>query len=391
MIEVKSQERRAKCPTRMFALRSFSGSRLSTLSPRPRRGITLLELLITILIISILAALILGVAAVAGETARQHQTAHTIERLHTLLVDYYNTLKTRRVRLNSGVEAAINNPTNIPNASDRSAALAEARLYARREMVLMEIPDRWSDVLLASVVASDKANVNPLTPLYFAEPSSTTGRTALANVYLRRYLALAAAVNNVSDMKKRQEALGALVANQSAECLYMVITLATGDGEARGQFGESTIGDTDGDGAPEFLDGWGHPINFLRWAPGFDSQIQLNQNEIDTMVSGTQTAEAQRLIARDHDPFDMYRRDGHAFRLVPLIYSSGKDEISGIYDAPDYVTWRKGAFGTPARQQPYLKPWLTPYEFDSSLSAYLGTSTGEGTADNVHNHLMGLR
>ena len=60
----------------------------------------------------------------------------------------------------------------------------------------------------------------------------------------------------------------------------MVITIACGDGEARTLFHESNIGDTDGDGAPEFLDGWGHPINFLRWAPGFDSEIQLNANEL---------------------------------------------------------------------------------------------------------------
>ncbi len=60
----------------------------------------------------------------------------------------------------------------------------------------------------------------------------------------------------------------------------MVITLATADGEARTLFGENSIGDTDGDGAPEFVDGWGHPINFLRWAPGFESQIQLDANQL---------------------------------------------------------------------------------------------------------------
>ena len=45
--------------------------------PARRRGVTLIELLIVMLIISILAALVLGVAAVAMETARQAQsTAH---------------------------------------------------------------------------------------------------------------------------------------------------------------------------------------------------------------------------------------------------------------------------------------------------------------------------
>ena len=70
--------------------------------------------------------------------------------------------------------------------------------------------------------------------------------------------------------------------NQSAECLYMIVINACGDGEAKTLFSESTIGDTDGDGAPEFLDGWGHPISFLRWAPGFVSDIQLNVNDLST-------------------------------------------------------------------------------------------------------------
>ena len=131
--------------------------------------------------------------------------------------------------------------------------------------------------------------------------------------------------------------------NQGAECLYMVITLACGDGEARSQFHESDIGDTDGDGAPEFLDGWGNPISFLRWAPGFDSQAQLNANLLGdrpplppqnpTSLNATWIEAANN----NHDPYDMYRVDVAAFRLMPLIYSAGRDEEFDIVDAPDYV------------------------------------------------------
>ena len=103
MRRVKSQERRVK--SQKFELRAALGfwlstldSRLSTLDFRAR-GVTLVELLITILIISILAALILGVAAVAGETAREAQTRNIVTRLHTLLAEYYDTYKTRRVQL----------------------------------------------------------------------------------------------------------------------------------------------------------------------------------------------------------------------------------------------------------------------------------------------------
>ena len=39
--------------------------------------------------------------------------------------------------------------------------------------------------------------------------------------------------------------------------------------EAMSQFGENEIKDLDGDHWPVFIDGWGNPIMFLRWAPGF--------------------------------------------------------------------------------------------------------------------------
>ena len=74
----------------------------------------------------------------------------------------------------------------------------------------------------------------------------------------------------------------------------MVITMACGDGEARTLFSENSIGDTDGDGAPEFLDGWKHPINFLRWAPGFDSQIQIDAHQFDTQDPDSSTAMENR-------------------------------------------------------------------------------------------------
>ena len=54
-------------------------------------------------------------------------------------------------------------------------------------------------------------------------------------------------------------------ANEAAECLYMIVMLSTPD--ARSQFSDSEIGDTDNNGFPEFLDGWGNPIFFLRWSP----------------------------------------------------------------------------------------------------------------------------
>jgi prepilin-type N-terminal cleavage/methylation domain-containing protein len=406
---VKRQEPRVESQMRMVAVRSYSGSRLLTLRPRPFRGVTLIELLVVILIISILAALVLGVAAVATETARQAQTKHIVERLHTLLTEFYGTFKTRRVRLNPAVEAKINGDTT-KTAAQKRQLLAEARLYALREIMLMEIPDRWSDVLLNALPDTNASNAVPLPPIYVDTTGSTSqtsgtglyGRTPLAAAYLRRLKQIA--LNAVT-----KDQVDALRDNQGAECLYMIITLACGDGEARSQFKEADIGDTDGDGAPEFLDGWGNPINFLRWAPGFDSQIQSNANNLQ-LADKTSPTYWKTVEAKDHDPFDVYRveqtdadasnrgRKG-AFRLVPLIYSRGRDETFGIRITPKYVAWRPVDNAWPAgymlvsqSQYPRLSPYYPVFDADDNTTAYLGTPDSNGTAaDNIHNHLLGLR
>ncbi len=378
-----------------LAARPFSGTRPSTLDPRPaHRGYTLVELLVVIMIIGILAALVLGVAAVAGETAREQHTRHVVERLHTLLTDFYGTFKTRRVKLNPAVEEIIANSNLKP--AERGQALAQARLYALREMMLMEIPDRWSDVLLNAVPTSNPSSAIAMQPIYLDTTGTsgpvTLGRTPLAAAYLRRYAQIAA--NTTSEK---------LLENQSAECLYMVITMACGDGEARTLFGESTIGDTDGDGAPEFLDGWGHPISFLRWAPGFDSPIQQNANLLGDLDIKSPNQAWTSAAAGDHDPYDVFRANAFAFRLVPLVYSAGRDEAYGIRNAEQlvgsnqYVAWTgvRDATKVSLKYQLNSLPLLLPYAkvkdpADGAL-VYLGTAIDGTATDNVHNHLLGKR
>jgi hypothetical protein len=246
-------------------------------------------------------------------------------------------------------------------------------------MMLIEMPDRWSDVVLNSVGST------AFVPVYLND------RTDLSNVYLRRYNnllvrtnAITGATNTIAEIRE----------NQGAECLYLVITLATGDGEARSLFGESTIGDTDGDGAPEFLDGWGHPISFLRWAPGFDSLIQVNANTLEgPPKDNTVWLNAAR---QDHDQFDVFRVDEPAFRLVPLIFSAGRDEELGVRTAEEYRVLQ-GL--TPAKLNsvpssiswPAILPYAQVTDTLDGAKVFLGTAIDGTSTDNVHNHLIGLR
>jgi hypothetical protein len=102
----------------------------------------------------------------------------------------------------------------------------------------------------------------------------------------------------------------------AAKYLYMWISMTYP--EAMEQFDQNEIADLDRDGWPVFIDGWGNPIMFLRWAPGFLPSIDPKTN-CDTEV---QTGDA----INDHDPFDSRRICPSNYRLIPLIYSPGPDQ-----------------------------------------------------------------
>ena len=59
----------------------------------------------------------------------------------------------------------------------------------------MEMPDRWSDVLLNTVPSTLSGFNDSLKPIYLDPASlSANGRTDLGEAYLRRYNALATAL-----------------------------------------------------------------------------------------------------------------------------------------------------------------------------------------------------
>jgi prepilin-type N-terminal cleavage/methylation domain-containing protein len=341
----------------------------------PHSAFTLVELLVTIAIIGILSSLLLGAASLSMGTARQARTESLIARLHTLLSQHYDSFRDRRVEIN-------------PVAGASGQMLAARRLLGTREQMRLELPDRWSDITLEAIPSTPQAYDGSPAPI---APSVLIARPAMSRMFLRKYNQLAA--NSVPREK--------LLQNQGAECLYMIVMLAAGDGESRGLFSESDIGDTDGDGAPEFIDSWGNPISFLRWAPGFDSDVQLDMNQLAAVNDNDQV---QQLVAENRDPFDLFRRDTfltgatpRGFRLVPLIFSAGPDQVFGIVDGsppgPDFT-----GQNVQTRNALFSADISLPFEqvsdpFLNFSGVYLGQKIpGEPTAtDNIHNHLISGR
>ncbi|MBN1591198.1 MAG: type II secretion system protein [Pirellulales bacterium] len=332
------------------------------LSPatRQRGGFTLIDLLVAITVIGILMAITLGAVGSARQATRIDKTRYTITKLHYVMMGKYDSYRTRRL------------PIAIPPGTFPQVA-ALYRVNAMRDLMRMEMPDRWSDVFNVG---------NPSDPdavaLYLTFAPSLTHR------YRRIYFNSAAA----SDP---QDKWGA------AECLYMIVMAIP---DAAGQFHESEIADTDNDGLPEFVDAWGTPIRFIRWPSGFywdppndfygESDLQFGPQGI-----------SDKYQADPFDPRGVLLSQG-SFALFPLVYSAGPDKEF------DINTGREGPNGAAGNQYTYtyrLEPHLTgtpenidPFQADMN-NIYVGCPANDDDGsqpfsdlhhyDNIHNHRTG--
>lgn len=117
---------------------------------------------------------------------------------------------------------------------------------------------------------------------------------------------------------------------QSAELLYQIVI---GMPEADSAFNGLEVADTDGNGLNEFVDGWGTPIQFVRWPAGHTNE---NYGAISKIQNGT-----------DPDPFD-FTRSGDGYAVFPLIFSCGPDRSKGIITSVNSTKpWGVATCGAP--------------------------------------------
>jgi prepilin-type N-terminal cleavage/methylation domain-containing protein len=405
-------------------------------------GFTLVELLVVITIILILAGITLGALQGARQAAREAQTRATITKINNFVMKQFNSYSTRRVPLSDfAVQLIASNfngqfpnlhkcwdpagqspapgpgmppgtPTP-PNAPPNWNVAAFIRLVALRDIMRMEMPSRLNDVIdppifanAAFTAACTSFGCGPLMgppPPSGGQwpPGQEAGRPALSKMYYARYQAaltrtLAKYPDQSATVSYRDQGTDRIGRYDSSECLYMIVMLSSPD--AASQFHGSEIGDTDDDGLPEFLDGWGDPIKFFLWAPGFTS------SDLQTSFATAAPSDMQSAAEYDHDPFDTHQVDIYGWRLVPLIYSAGRD---GIYDLnlglvdttdPNYPFYhysgspyfnRSGVFnqiGLPT-PLPNISPMATdPPAPPDPQAGPQWTPTTDCSVDNIHTH-----
>jgi len=343
---------------------------------RRRGAFTLMELLMVMVIIAILSSMVLAGLFSAYEAAKQSKTRGTISKIHSQIMHRWESYRTRRLAI-----------AMLPGESANH--FAGRRLAGLWELQRIEMPDDYSDLSFTPIVP-EHAN-NALRQAYLARITQFTAQAA---------------------------------ENSSAECLYLMVTLGmNADEEVR--FLDSEIGDTDEDGIPEFLDGWGRPIHWIRWAPGFiprlraDTDFQRDDPPGSTAPltgfqadpfdprgncrPGSQGPQTVQLPStRNMVPLTLWPPPGnppptdgepsYGFKLVPLVYSWGPDGESGIFSALDTArAWHPYAW----HSDPGSPPTMRYSDGTTPSTKWRGTPIlgleGGGHVDNFHNHRLGNR
>lgn len=182
-----------------------------------RRAFSLVELLVVITIIVMLVAMMGAAMNAARASGKKQRTKAAIAAIDAILQRHFASCEST--------------PLSAGNAT------ADIGVSIRRK-ISADMPDNWESV------AFMKAN-----PSQFA--------TARQRSYVATY-----------------NALNPSPENGSAECLFMIVMQGgLADCLACTSLNSVQKGDTDNDGALEFLDDWGQPIRYVLWPAGFELPV----------------------------------------------------------------------------------------------------------------------
>lgn len=339
---------------------------------KPPRGFTLVELLTVMALIGVLMGMTAVMMGSVRESARINQTRSLISTIDEILMTKWESYATRPLPVvipNFGAGAQ-NTRIEVPPRES-----ARVRLMMLRDLMRMELPDRYSDILESSSIPGA---IPPATRIaaraVYTEPDGITQSPVNTIV---NWTPPAAVANYQSRVTSTADPL-----NASSEMLYLILSTTSFNGiSALELIPKRNIGDTDEDGMLEILDAWGNAIGFIRWPVGY------------VPPGGATTSP---------DEFDFMQVDwGYAFSppapppsLKPLIVSSGPDGIFNLRFTQDPETpyrlmrWPTNQMGSEGadRQSPYyyVDPYLRQYSDNGLLGELLNNT--EDHLDNITNY-----
>ncbi|GAB5402501.1 MAG: type II secretion system protein [Aureliella sp.] len=390
---------------------------ISQASPRSRAGFTLVELLVAIAIMGVLVGMVLFSLAGAQTDSKISRTKATIEKINSVILEEWEKYRYRAARID--IDSSLLRPNKglggQPALSPREGA--RLRMIVLRDLMRMEMPDRWTDILYpptsykAALNTFDNMNNGTIAdlPYYAGNPAINADVfpgvrvvPGKLNIYRSQVGIQSFASPTTLTVSPVPSSIPAnVVENQGAELLYMIVANANySGGSALEGFRSSEIGDTDEDGLPEFLDAWGTPIRWLRWPSGFSSPLN--------------TPYFQSSNGGNADAMDPLRTDwrwanasnaAKPWLLVPLVVSAGPDEVFDLtFDTSTGLafatqTW-SGTTNSPAHFA--RGPYLFPDPYFGSLDAsgvYTGAGLGsavdtdgdgtiDGATDNITNYSL---
>ena len=317
-----------------------------------RQAFTLVELLVVCTVIAMLVALTFFAVHKASVSAKIAKTRATIQKIEAAFQPIFEAYE----------ELFTVFKNRYPALSDEERVIIAVHFV--RDLMRMEMPQNWAEVC--------NTNGEPLGPLEITLNGDTysVGESPLLHYYWQTY-------HHSEKPPSRSALLFLIIQNLNPEAL-----------EA---FHGSEVADTDGDGLLEFIDAWGRPIHFLRWAPAFpDSELQPNiltlrnpkyvpQKNIENNRNWWWNRDGQLSVAMDKAgrelPYLLGDEDNaFGWFLYPLIYSAGPDGEYGIDEGDD--SW--------------IQKLIRKWEQDGRIDPYafpFGMPSGTGHHfDNIHNH-----
>lgn len=308
-----------------------------------RNAFTLIEILVVLIILSILSAMVTTAVSGVRTTARESRTKRIISVVDSVIAEQYEQLRYRPL------------PVEIPslyNFAPNGAVVgyevladesARVRLMMLRDLQRMELPDRYTDITAppAAMFAAASAVVEVADQIVQSRADKSQRRLFQVAWY-DTSLSLDNLPPKVTSYRSRLSG-DETPEHQGAECLYLILSTSFVGGQpAIGAIPDANIGDTDDDGMPEILDGWGQPLQYVRWPVGFTPSITGSVPNVDFEI----TVDVEK-----PDDFDLFRADyayvasegpawvtdvknqGKKHRpwlMKPMIFSTGEDEEGGI-------------------------------------------------------------